>query len=215
MPASIQTDGARRARADVLATVSEAAFVSGASRHTVNQAIDRGEIRTRRPREAGASGRRVGMAEIIYLRVQDLLSTRGRKIAYKKLMRVVVDLDAEPPMIELENGVRLDITAPVAEALARLDELGRIRSRVEVDPGIRGGEPVFRGTRIPVHMIAGFVRKGVPAEELLEDYPSLTAESLQVATRYAELYPRRGRPRQAPWRAHEPAHVLEPEDLRG
>ncbi|HTE20114.1 MAG TPA: DUF433 domain-containing protein [Armatimonadota bacterium] len=213
---SIQEAGKRRALEDVLATINEAAFVSGVSRHAVNQAIDRGEIRPHGLRyETDASGRRIGVAEMIYLHVADFLSTKGRRVVYKKLIRLVVDLDSVPPMIELDDGIRLDITASVDEIRARLDELARIKSRVEVNPEIRGGEPVFAGTRIPVHMIAGFVQQGVPAEEILEDYPALTAESLEIATRYAELYPRRGRHRQAPWRAREPSHVLDPNDLRG
>jgi hypothetical protein len=45
--------------------------------------------------------------------------------------------------------------------------------------------------------------------------PAITEESLEIAVRYAELNPRRGRPRQAPWQAQEPTHVFRPEDLRG
>jgi uncharacterized protein (DUF433 family) len=205
-----------RAQPNVLANINEAAFVSGASRHAVNQAIDRGEIRTRKLRhEPDAPGRAVGVAELVYLRVQGVFSAKGRRTVYKLLTRQRVDLDSVPPMIELEDGIRVDITASVDEIRARLDELARLKSRVEVNPEIRGGEPVFAGTRIPVHMIAGFVQQGVPAEEILEDYPALTADLLSIATRYAELYPRRGRPRQAPWRSQEPSHVFHPEDLRG
>jgi uncharacterized protein (DUF433 family) len=205
----------QREEAEVSATVNEAAFVSGVSRQTVNQAIDRGEIRTRRLRyETDASGRTVGVAELIYLHVADYLSTKGRRTVYKKLIRFNVDLESVPPAIELEGGVRLDITASVAEIRARLDELSRIKRVVEENPEIRGGEAVFRGTRIPVQMIADFVRQGIPAEEILEDYPALTRESLEIATRFVELYPRRGRPRQAPWRAQAPTHVINPEGPR-
>lgn len=205
-----------RENPEVAATVNEAAYVSGVSRHTVNQAIDRGEIRTRRPLrfETDASGRTVGVAELIYLHVQDFLSTKGRRVVYKKLMRFNVDLESVPPTIELEDGVKLDITGSVAEIRAKLDELARIKRRVEENPEIRASEPVFRGTRIPVQMIASFVQQGIPAEEILEDYPALTRESLEIATRYVELYPRRGRPRQAPWRAQEPTHVIHPEAPR-
>jgi uncharacterized protein (DUF433 family) len=214
--AEIKQADEQGARAEVAATVNEAAYVSGVSRHTVNQAIDRGEIRTRRLRyETDASGRTVGVAELIYLHVSDFLSTKGRRVVYKKLIRFNVDLDSVPPAIELEDGVRLDITGSVAEIRARLDELGRIKRMVEENPDIRGGEPVFRGTRIPVQMIASFVQQGIPAEEILEDYPALTHASLDVATRYVELYPRRGRPKQAPWRAQEPTHVINPENPRG
>jgi uncharacterized protein (DUF433 family) len=212
-----QNPSEQRQAGEVAASVNEAAFVSGVSRHAVNQAIDRGEIRTlpRMRYETDASGRTVGVAELIYLHVADYLSTKGRRTVYKRLMRVTVDLESVPPTIELDGGVRLDITASVAEIRAKLDEVSRIKRMVEENPEIRGGEAVFRGTRIPVQMIADFVKQGIPAEEILEDYPALTPESLEVATRYVELYPRRGRPRQAPWRAQAPTHVIHPEDLRG
>ncbi len=201
----------------IVATVNEAAFVSGVSRHAVNQAIDRGEIRAR-PRlrsKTDAPGRTVGVAELIYLYVAEHLSTSGRRTLYQQLVRVNVDVESVPPAIELEGGARLDITASVAEVRARLEAVGRIKTMVEENPEIRGGEAVFRGTRIPVQMVAGFVKEGIPAEEILEDYPALTPESLEAAALYVELYPRRGRPRQAPWRARVPTHVLNPEDLRG
>jgi uncharacterized protein (DUF433 family) len=97
----------------------------------------------------------------------------------------------------------------------RLEELMRINTLVQVDENIRGGEPVFRGTRVPVHMIAAFLQQGVPRAEILEDYPALDEESLEVAIRYADLYPRRGRPKQAPWRSRAPTHRFGSEELRG
>lgn len=216
---STRTAGDRRETNRLLASVNEAAYAAGVSRHAVNQAIDRGEIRTREPEpsrtQAKASGRCVGVPEIIYLRLAHHLSTRGRRVVYRTLTRMVASLDSTPPPIELEMGVRLDITGSMEEIRARLKMIEQTRRRVVVDPEIRGGEPVFRGTRIPVEMIASFVQQGVPAGEILEDYPALTPDALEMATRYVELYPRRGRPRQAPWRAQEPTHVIHPADPRG
>lgn len=185
-----------------LATVNEAAFVAGVSPRAVNQAIDRNEIRTFRLTQKDASGRALGGAELLYLSLNGLLSSRARKELYRVL--VGRELDAVPVMIEMEGAVRLDIRRPLAAVRARLEVLERIKSLVEVDPEIRGGEPVFCGTRIPVHMIAEFLGKGVPRDEILEDYPSLDEESLEVAAQYAVLYPRRGRPKEAPWRSREP-----------
>jgi uncharacterized protein (DUF433 family) len=119
------------------------------------------------------------------------------------------------PKIEMECLVRLDIREAVPAVHARLKELMRINTLIQVDENIRGGEPVFRGTRVPVHMIAAFLEQGVPRAEILEDYPALDEESLEVATRYAELYPRGGRPKQAPWRSQPPTHRFGPEELRG
>ena len=70
----------------------------------------------------------------------------------------------------------------------------------DADPAVRAGEPVVRGTRVPVHMLADLDAQGATREELLEDYPSLTPDDLDAALLYARVYPRRGRPRRAPWK---------------
>jgi len=81
----------------------------------------------------------------------------------------------------------------------RISKLERARQMVVSDPEIRGGEPVFKGTRIPVHMIAELVEKGAPQSELAADY-RLSAEQLELAVLYAKAYPKRGRPPKRPWR---------------
>jgi uncharacterized protein (DUF433 family) len=52
-----------------------------------------------------------------------------------------------------------------------------------------GGEPVFRGTRVPVHMIAKLVAQGSTQAELLESYPRVTAEMIRLAPVYAAACP--------------------------
>jgi len=68
------------------------------------------------------------------------------------------------------------------------------------DPEILGGDPVFRGTRVPVHLIAELVAQGAMPAELIEGYPRLTAEMIRLAPIYAAACPLRGRPRKQPWR---------------
>ena len=53
-------------------------------------------------------------------------------------------------------------------------------------------------------MIAELVERGSPAEALLADYPSMTAEMLRLAPIYAAAYPVRGRPRRQPWHDRPP-----------
>ncbi len=48
---------------------------------------------------------------------------------------------------------------------------------------IRGGEPVARGTRIPVYMPADLIKAGVGPERILEDYPALDP---QLQRRFGE-----------------------------
>jgi uncharacterized protein (DUF433 family) len=63
-------------------------------------------------------------------------------------------------------------------------------SAVVCDPDIRGGEPVVRGTRVPVYRLADLRAQGVSDQVLLEEHPSLTRDSLSAALRYARRHPR-------------------------
>ena len=75
---------------------------------------------------------------------------------------------------------------------------------VQSDPEIIAGTPVFRGTRIPVYLIADMVQKGASIQEILERYPSLTGEMAQYAGIYATTHPLRGRPPVPPWSGKRP-----------
>ena len=56
--------------------------------------------------------------------------------------------------------------------------------RIVVDPGIQGGRPVIKGTRIPVARVVGALSAGATAEELREDY-GLNEEDIRAALAYA------------------------------
>jgi uncharacterized protein (DUF433 family) len=78
------------------------------------------------------------------------------------------------------------------------------KTLVVSDPEILGGDPVFRGTRVPVHLIAELVAQGSKPDELIEGYPRLTAEMIRLAPVYAAAYPLRGPRRKQPWRDQQP-----------
>jgi len=44
------------------------------------------------------------------------------------------------------------------------------------DKNILGGEPVFRGTRIPFKALTDYLEGGETLDEFLEQYPSVTRE---------------------------------------
>jgi len=44
------------------------------------------------------------------------------------------------------------------------------------DPEIMRGTPVYRGTRIPVELIADMLREGATYQEILAGYPALDRE---------------------------------------
>lgn len=42
------------------------------------------------------------------------------------------------------------------------------------DPNILGGEPVFRGTRVPFKALTDYLEGGASLDEFLEQYPSVS-----------------------------------------
>jgi uncharacterized protein (DUF433 family) len=57
--------------------------------------------------------------------------------------------------------------------------------RIEINPGICGGKPVIRGTRIMVRNILGMVAGAYTVDRILESYPELTREDVMAALEYA------------------------------
>lgn len=68
-------------------------------------------------------------------------------------------------------------------------ERRRLRHIVASDPEIMGGTPVFRGTRIPVDLIADMLAQGASAEEILEGYPTLDKGKIAMATPCTRAFP--------------------------
>jgi uncharacterized protein (DUF433 family) len=59
---------------------------------------------------------------------------------------------------------------------------------IERTPGVMGGAACVRQTRIPVWMIVQAGRLGMTDDELLRNYPTLTAEDLKNARAYADAH---------------------------
>lgn len=47
---------------------------------------------------------------------------------------------------------------------------------ISIDPEILGGQPVFRGTRVPVETLFDHLETGVSLEEFLDDFPTVSKE---------------------------------------
>ena len=68
--------------------------------------------------------------------------------------------------------------------------------RVTSSPEVLGGEPVFRGTRIPAQHVASLFAKGVPEREIAEDFPALSERDLAYARLLSRVGAKPGRPKQ-------------------
>ena len=47
---------------------------------------------------------------------------------------------------------------------------------ITIDPGILGGTPVFRGTRVPVQTLFDYLERDYMLAEFLECFPSVSRE---------------------------------------
>ena len=73
-----------------------------------------------------------------------------------------------------------------------------LRTLITTDPDILGGQPVFAGTRIPIETLFDHLEAGVPLDEFLADFPTVsktqavalleTANKLLTSTNAAQIY---------------------------
>lgn len=176
-------------------TPAEAAAISGIGVKAVHNAIDKRIVGARPDPRGGKAARRV-------LTREDLLRLKlwynvGANLPAAHRQRLFAEIEASPGA----NTVRADdlLIVDIAEARrqvdARLQDLDEAERAVHRVKDIMGGEPVFKGTRIPVHLVASMLAQGAEAAEILEGYPALTPRMLRLAEIWAAAHPTRGRPR--------------------
>ena len=57
--------------------------------------------------------------------------------------------------------------------------------RIVRDRAICGGDPVFRGTRVTLRTVLASLAEGATVEEILADFPTLTADDVRAAIAFA------------------------------
>lgn len=77
-------------------------------------------------------------------------------------------LDLEPIRRRIEQGTQRD---------------ERLAGHIERRRGVRGGKPVFAGTRVPVDTVKRYLAAGRSADEVLEAFPALTRADVEAAER--------------------------------
>ncbi|HEX8214323.1 MAG TPA: DUF433 domain-containing protein [Allosphingosinicella sp.] len=204
-------------------TVQEAQFLVGRPAVEINRVIDRGEVdkrlvvvvvepakakkaspprglrRSRKrtgtvhrmasPRTVTQKVRKLGPNELVYLALGPDVHESFTPSARKKLYAAI---KARPPGADKVSIGAVDVV--LKPAMVKV--MKRYRALRDVHIGIderTGGEPVFRGTDIPVHMIAALA-EGQGVDETLADYPSLKRRQVLRALDYASAYPKKGRP---------------------
>ena len=56
---------------------------------------------------------------------------------------------------------------------------------ITIEPGKRGGKPCIRGLRITVSDVLDYLAGGMSAQDILRDFPDLTAEDIRACLAFA------------------------------
>ena len=67
----------------------------------------------------------------------------------------------------------------------------RWEDRISLSPGVRGGKPCIKGTRITVYDILEYLAGGMTEDQVLADFPSLAREDIRAALAFAAARERR------------------------
>src|SRR5216683_621998 len=181
-------------------TPAQASAVTGLPLAAVHKAIDSRLIRPRASRSGTTVRRLLTKEQLIYLQ----LEAEGLRLLPVRTRREIADSIQRSPktdLLAIGNGTALFVEFKAArrKVESQLKQLAHIEEMVVSDPEILRGTPVFKGTRIPVDLVADMLAQGATVEEILEGYPTLNKEKIAIAPLYMRAFPRRGRPSRRAW----------------
>ena len=150
-----------------LFTPAEAAVLTRLPVKAVNNAIDKKTIAARVRRKGGAkSARLVDEPALVYLSLERELVDDTTPSFRRKLFKAIAAALAEGVKSVAVGSLTLDLRPSWRDMAQRIKDLRRAEGLASADPEVLGGVPVFRGTRIPIHMIAELLSQGETAETL-------------------------------------------------
>jgi uncharacterized protein (DUF433 family) len=175
-----------------LVTAREAVELSGVSMNTVKKAISQRIISPERRRHRLLLDPEViGGLELLN-RTSVALPVEQKKMVVGWAMR----LPKAGEELKLDDVLFVKADEAFVELMGSIRRYVELRNDlIEVDPEIAGGEPVIKGSRVPVRSLAHQIALGESREVLREDYPHLPDEAFEIAPLWAKANPRTGRPR--------------------
>jgi uncharacterized protein (DUF433 family) len=189
-----------------LFSVSEAAAIAEVSPETIRTALEKKSVRFSHMRKTGKAVRhQFSIGEVLFIK---LLAEFPFPLSQedKDSLAQILARGKRKASLWSEAGVDLVYRSGDVQILVQCKSFREIvdrnlaafrwgRKRVVSSPEILGGEPVFRGTRIPLRHVASLFRKGVSENEITEDFPQLNARDLAYARLFSRFGERPGRPR--------------------
>jgi uncharacterized protein (DUF433 family) len=181
-------------------TPAQASAITGLPLAAVHKAIDSRLIRPRSTRSGATVRRLLTKEQLIYLQLE-AEGLRLLPVGTRREIAASIQRSPGTEKLPVANGTALLIELGTARRAVegQLKQLARMAEMVVSDPEIMRGTPVFKGTRIPVDLVADMLTHGATAEEILDGYPTLSKEKIAIAPLYVRAFPRRGRPSRRPW----------------
>lgn len=65
------------------------------------------------------------------------------------------------------------------------------KERISISPGVRGGKPCIKGTRITVYDVLEYLAGGMSEEQIITDFPDLTRDDIRACLAFAAARERR------------------------
>ncbi len=53
-----------------------------------------------------------------------------------------------------------------------------VKDYISMNKEVLGGQPVFKGTRVPIDSLIWHLEKGISLDQFLDDFPSVTKEQV-------------------------------------
>lgn len=178
-------------------TPAEAAAVSQVGIKAVHNAIDKKIVDTISGAVAPSTTiRRRALTGEGLLRLK-LWYGVGSTLAAERRQRLFEAIKAKPAAktVKADDLLIVDVAEARKQLNARIRDLDDAEAAIGRVKGVMGGEPVFKGTRIPVRTIAAMLAQGADEADLIEGYPSLTARMIELARIWTAAHPTRGRPK--------------------
>lgn len=69
--------------------------------------------------------------------------------------------------------------------MKRKTEAVDFRKYITIEPEKRGGKPCIRGLRITVYDILDYLASGMTEDQILKDFPDLTAQDIRAVLAFA------------------------------
>jgi uncharacterized protein (DUF433 family) len=195
-------------------TPREVAELAGVPKRVVEKAIEEkvlpvrtGRIATAAFGRSGATRRLLGIESVAYVSLMrrlnaDVTLSLARKRKLAKTMRERGLSRLRSGTIELAPAVTANLQEIAGDALERTHRYLSARDAwLEGVPGIKGGLPVIKGTRMTVHSILARLVHGDSLEDIAAENPDLPREAFEAAVVFAKAHPLPGRPAKATPRA--------------